>query len=1113
MIKRYNKYRASLLALICLAGWITKGYAQAPNISYTNTQTIVAGTTITPISPANSGGTVAVNGQTSLLAGSVGTAGSTDGSGSSAKFSNPIGMAVDASGNIYVADEGNHKIRKITPAGAVTTFAGTGSPGATNGTALNQATFNGPFGLCFDAAGNMYVADYFNNMIRKITPGGVVSTYAGSGTQGYLDGSAGSARFNNPTGVAADALGNGYVAAYGNQMVRKSAPDGTVAVLAGQTTAGYVDGQGTAAKFGGLQTLTFDPQGNLIVADKSNNMIRKITPNGTVSTLAGQLTAGYADATGTSAKFSYPAGIAIDISGNMYVPDFNNNRIRIVSPSGAVTTLSGTGIAGPNNGSGSVATFSNPYGVAIDKSGNLYVSDFTNLTIRKVLSTPYTVSPALPAGLSFDPKTGIISGAATSYSPSTPYTITAYNLSGSYSTTLTLSVSSTAVSPTQSLNYITTYTPRVANNFTQQSQVVSNSWDKNQVETNIQYMDGLGRLVQTVQVKGSPNGRDIVQPMAYDQLDREVNKYLPYAVTGFANSDGGYKTDALTAGTGVFNFYNPTGSGTSGNQQSNGIVVNPYPYSQTVFEPSPLNRVVEQGAPGTPWQPVANSTTGRTVKIAYTTNNTTAITDTANTRLVALYTVTINGDQSRTLSRASGTAGNYTAGQLYVTITKDENWTGGRAGTVEEYKDKEGHVVLKRTFNYLTSPATLQILSTYYVYDDKGNLAFVLSPQAGADGAASISQATLDNLCYQYRYDERNRLSQKKLPGKGWEHIVYNKLDQPVLTQDTIQKGNNQWSVTKYDALGRVITTGLWNAGSAIAPGTLQSSIYAGSQWDTRDYTNTSTGYNISSYPAITTPLTINYYDDYAYSNIVGAPTTYNGPTGYVTIPKGLPTAKKTAVLNTPADMLWSVTYYDGLGRAIKSYAQHYLGGTANLNNYDAVTTTYNFTNAPTTTMRQHYTSASTTVPMLTAANTYLYDHMGRKVKTWEQLTYGSNLPTGNTLVSQIDYNEIGQVLTKHLHSTDSATFLQNIAYTYNERSWLISSSAPLFAMQLFYNTSGGNKAWNGNIMYQYWGTPGNLGSHYAYAYDKLNRLIAGSSVDNNNEYPLYDLNGNITVH
>ena len=1118
MIKQPSKCRAYLFGLLCLIGCALKVNAQtAPNISYTNTQTIVAGTTITPIVPVNTGGAVAPNGQTSLLAGTLGTAGYQDGTGGGAKFSNPIGMAMGPDGNIYVADQGAARIRKVTPAGVVTTFAGTGVASAQNGNAIGQATFNAPWGLCFDAAGNMYVADYFNNMIRKITPAGIVSTYAGSGTAGYADAVAGAqliAKFNHPTGVAADALGNVYVADFGNEMIRKIRPDGTVSVFAGQTAYGYADGQGGAAKFWGPQTLAFDPQGNLMVADKYNNMIRKITPNGTVSVLAGQSAAGYLDSsTGTSAKFNNPAGITIDASGNMYVPDYNNNRIRIVSPSGAVTTLSGTGGIGSNNGAGSASTFNSPYAVVVDGSGNLYIGDYQNQVVRKVLSTPYTISLALPPGLNFDPKTGIISGAAISSSSSTPYMITAYNLSGSNSTTLTLAVNAASVSQSSNMNYITSYTPRVAN-LNQQSQVISASLDKTQVETGIQYFDGLGRPIQTVQVKGSPNGRDMVQPIVYDQFGREATKYLPYAVTGTDNSDGSYKTNALTSGFGVLKFYYP-GTGNSGDQQSNGIVVNPNPYSQAVFEPSPLNRVVEQGAPGTPWQPVPNNTTGHTVKIAYSTNNATVITDTANTTLAALYTVTINSDQSRTLNRAAGSAGNYTAGQLYLTVTYNENWMGGRGGTVEEYKDKEGHVVLKRTFNYLTGPpATLQILSTYYVYDDLGNLAFVLSPQSNADNITPL-QTTLDNLCYQYRYDERNRLSQKKLPGKGWEYIIYNQLDQPVLTQDAVQRsGNpgNQWTVTKYDGLGRVVMTGLWNAGQLYSNSTLQDSIYAKAQWDYRDYTSTTTGYKISSYPVVTTPLTINYYDDYAYTNITGAPSNYTAPAGYSSMTKGLPTVKRTAILNTPADMLWDVMYYDGLGRVIKSYAQHYLGGTANLNNYDAVSTTYNFTNAPTTATRLHYTSANTLVPMLTAVNAYLYDHMGRKTKTWEQLTYGSNLPTGNTLISQIDYNEIGQVLNKHLHSTDSTAFLQNIAYTYNERGWLQTSSAPLFAMKLYYNT-GSRQAYNGNILYQYWGTPGSLTNNYSYVYDELNRFLFNTSSASNYEKGIvYDLNGNISA-
>ncbi|MGZ3767009.1 MAG: DUF6443 domain-containing protein, partial [Mucilaginibacter sp.] len=170
-------------------------------------------------------------------------------------------------------------------------------------------------------------------------------------------------------------------------------------------------------------------------------------------------------------------------------------------------------------------------------------------------------------------------------------------------------------------------------------------------------------------------------------------------------------------------------------------------------------------------------------------------------RQVANYNGTINSDNSRTLQNNSY----YAANTLTVTISKDENWVSGRAGTVEEYKDIDGRVVLKRVYNY--SGTTLQQLSTYYVYDDMGKLAFVLPPASGADGAGAVSQITLDNLCYQYRYDGLGRMVQKKIPGKGWEFMIYNTLDQLVMTQDANQRNQapQQWTFTKYDALGRGI--------------------------------------------------------------------------------------------------------------------------------------------------------------------------------------------------------------------------------------------------------------------------------------------------------------------
>ncbi|SHN37595.1 DUF6443 domain-containing protein [Mucilaginibacter sp. OK098] len=629
----------------------------------------------------------------------------------------------------------------------------------------------------------------------------------------------------------------------------------------------------------------------------------------------------------------------------------------------------------------------------------------------------------------------------------------------------------------------------------------------------VQYFDGLGRPLQTVQVKGSPLGNDIVQPNAYDQFGREAVKYLPYAFQGTA--DGSYKTDALTTSTtSQSGFYKSP-------QTPAGISPISTPKAVTAFEPSPLNRVTEQGAPGDPWQLTGttglSATPGHTTRVLYTNNNATALTDTAHSTLAALYTITINSDQSRTLVKGTGTAANYLAGQLYMTVSRNENLPAtGRGGTTEEYKDKDGHVVLKRTFNYTGSPATLQMLSTYYVYDNLGNLAFVLPPLSGAD-SATPTQTQLDNLCYQYQYDLRNRLVQKKLPGKGWEYMVYNILDQVVATQDANQRSVSpqQWTFTKYDGLGRMIISGIYlytGTAGVNYRSALQTTVSGNSTfWETPIATGN--GYSSLAWPLSWTggTLQINYFDNYS---IPGFPAQYTAPSGASVNTTGLLTASQTNILGS-SNMLWAVHYYDDLGRSIQSYQQHNQGGgTLNVNNYDKLTNSYDFTNEAIAANRSHYNAAvSTTAPALTIANSYTYDHVGRKKQTFESINSGTNV-----LLSQNDYNEIGQLLTKHLHSTNSgASFLQNIAYTYNERGWLLSSIAPLFQIQLQYNNSAISGVsispqYNGNIASQSWGTQTAPNTKsYTYGYDHLNRLMAGNSTDNYNEGGItYDQSGNI---
>jgi RHS repeat-associated protein len=1068
--------------------------AQAPTISYTGSPyTFTVGTAVSLI-PTFSGNTPAINGQTILQAGSI--AGFADGTGSAAKFNSTSAMVCDPAGNVYVADASNNRIRKITPAGVVTTYAGSGTAGATNGPAAS-ATFHGPLGVCIDAAGNLYVADYTNNLIREISAGGTVSTLAGNGTAGFVNGSATSAEFNTPTDVAVDGAGNVYVSDFGNNVIREITPSGIVSTLAGSGTAGYANGTGTAAKFNGPQGLIFDHSGNLIVCDKANGVIRSITVVGVVTTIAGTAgTAGYLNGTGTAAKFNAPAAITIDPAGNFYVADFGNNCIRAISPSMAVTTLAGTTAAGSANGAGSSATFSHPYGVAADGGGNVYVSDYSNYLIRRVAYGAFTSDSQLPAGLQLNTTTGTISGAPAVTAGSASYTIRAYNVLGTGNTSISMTVNAApAGSIGQSLNqnYVMTQTPRISG-ITNDSTLSANNSSRSSVQLAVQYVDGLGRSIQTVQAGASPLNYDIVAPQAYDQYGREVTKYLPY--TTETGTSGSFKANAVNADQDAFYNAPPTG-----------VTAMTNPYSQTAFDNSPLNRTVEQGAPGVAWQLTGVSGGGHTVKMVYTLNNSTSFSsDSVNGRQAAMYYVTINSDNSRVLHAN----GYYAANALTVTISKDENWVSGRAGTVEEYKDIDGQVILKRVYNYASS--AVQVLSTYYVYDDLGHLAFVLPPSSGADGAGAISTTTLNNLCYQYQYDERGRPIEKKIPGKGWEYMVYNIMDIPVATQDSLQRANKQWIFSKYDALNRPIWTGIWNnGGTSVSRASLQTTLNGISTNLYEATSATGNGYTNVAWPTtnVTATLTLDYFDGYS---VPGLPAKYKLTSGVSKLTRGMPTVKRTSVLNTLTDQLWDVMYYDDLGRASNTYSQHYLHGVVDTNNYDITATTYNFPNQPTTVTRKHWNNANTTYPLVTIANTYLYDQVSRKLKTWEQIQNLNNTPTTKTLISLITYNEIGQTIAKHLHSTDSTTYLQFISYYYNERGWLQGSNAPLFAFELLYNTAPTSKAYNGNIMYQYWGTPGSLVNNYAYAYDKLNRFTSNSGTANNKENVTYDVMGNITT-
>ncbi|CAH0277110.1 tRNA nuclease WapA [Pedobacter sp. Bi27] len=586
-----------------------------------------------------------------------------------------------------------------------------------------------------------------------------------------------------------------------------------------------------------------------------------------------------------------------------------------------------------------------------------------------------------------------------------------------------------------------------------------------EVNETIQYFDGLGRPLQTIQVQGSPGFKDIVQPVAYDAFGREAIKYQPYAA--LTGTTGNYRSGALTDQAGFYN--SPTG----------GIKATAYPFAETVFEASPLNRVLQQGAPGEDWQ----ISGGHTVKAAYGTNL-------ENEVKLWIINGTDNG--------AAATV--YPQSKLYKTTSKDENWVPGdlKAGTTDEFKDFEGRVVLKRVWE-----ADGKSLNTYYVYDDLGNLRYVLPPAVNENGQAALNsfdetQIVFDQFIYGYRYDGRRRLVEKKVPGKGWEYLVYNKLDQVTHTQDANQRALSQWSWIKYDALGRVILTGVENGQGINRPGMQTYNDGVSIQWEDRT-SATAEGYSHNTHPEVGEEyanvefLNMNYYDDY---NFPGYTSAYAASVGVSTRTRGLTTGSFVRILGTAIKLL-TVTYYDEDGRVKETISDNRLGGK------DRTVNNYNFASELTSSVRTHEANGAVT----TVLSGYSYDHIGRKVQTYKQINNGS--VTGvNELLSEYVYNEIGQLTQKKLHNG-----MQVTAMAYNERGWLKSSISNEFSIQLGYQENGENQ-YNGNISKQFWSqnaSPATSPNVFSYNYDALNRLTNGTSTGiYMSEVLNYDNMGNI---
>lgn len=348
---------------------------------------------------------IAPDGTVSTFAGTVGQQGATDGTGATARFTAPMGITVDSQNNLYVADQGGSTIRKITPAGVVSTLAGKGKQnGATDGTGAD-ARFNAPEGVAVAPDGMIYVADTANQLIRRITPDGVVSTVAGvAGEKGSTDGTNTLARFNTPRGITVGKSGTVYVTDSANSTIRKLVvefPLATVTTLAGEAGEnGAVDAPGNQARFHFPYGIATDPAGNVYAIDRNNDSIRKVAPDGTVTTFAGiPGDGGSQDGTGGAALFYGPEELKVDASGSVFVVEHFNNTVRKLTPNGSnwiVTTIAGCAScpAGTNDGPGLAARFDGPFGLTLDRSGNVFVADTGSKTVRKVSPGPggWTVS-------------------------------------------------------------------------------------------------------------------------------------------------------------------------------------------------------------------------------------------------------------------------------------------------------------------------------------------------------------------------------------------------------------------------------------------------------------------------------------------------------------------------------------------------------------------------------------------------------------------------------------------------------------------------------------------------------------------------------------------------
>ncbi|WP_281925686.1 DUF6443 domain-containing protein, partial [Flavobacterium collinsii] len=661
-----------------------------------------------------------------------------------------------------------------------------------------------------------------------------------------------------------------------------------------------------------------------------------------------------------------------------------------------------------------------------------------------------------------------------------------------------------------------------------------------QAAQNTTYFDGLGRPIQQIAGQQSNTGKDIITHIKYDSFGKQTEEYLP-----FKSANTNMAFDPL-AEANVLSYYASPNPVVNGNPAMEATT---NPYSKKELEASPLNRVLRQAAPGNDW----SLGSGHEIKMDYQTNV---------PEEVKLFTANASWDAGSGLYAISFSNNNYYApNQLYKTVTYDENTAAVPAeanGSTVEFKNKEGQVVLKRTYGTVGAGSANEKHDTYYVYDIYGNLTYVLPPKAvdligastgiqpdvtsvavvapgtslsltatnsirllpgfhaqtGSTFSAVIdngTQGTLDNLCYQYKYDHRNRLVEKKLPGKQWEFIVYDKLDRPVATgpanspfSDIATAG---WLITKYDAFNRPVYTGWASATAATAAG--RASLQAAQNnpaLTTINESKQSSGTldGIAAYytnvvaPVAFKLLTVNYYDNYSFPDAPIISATLDDITDQkvyynTTIkPIGLATGTWIRVPETSTSTRneQSYTLYDAKAKPVKSYTKNFLGGyTYTESKLDSFSGRLEYN---VTTHKRLFEDSEE----LKTAEIYSYSDQDRLL-TLAHFIYGRQVP--EPILSNT-YDELGQLISKEVGG------VQKIDYSYNTRGWLTSindvnnlqkgtNRKDLFAFQINYNkpTPGGAALYNGNISQTHWKTVNSESvlRNYNYSYDKLNRLTA----------------------